>query len=262
MESEFSSSGKPDRYLGYPRHDFMLGDRVCTVVEPSQPAPGRHWVWRAEFLHSFPSFLVAMLRRGWWVGFVNVGNTFGCPAAMRCFDAFYREMTVTHGFHPRPVIEGMSRGGLYVYNWAARNPDKVGLIYGDNPVCDFKSWPGGKGKGPGSPPDWTALQACYGFSSEAEALAWPDNPVDNLGAIIKAGIPMAHVFGDADEIVPWEDNTGVLSERVRAQGGNITLFRKPGSRHHPHGPEDAEAFADWVQVHALDGERRAPCITA
>ena len=183
---------------------------------------------------------------------MNVGNTFGCPSAMARFDVFYKEMTEKYGFHKKPILEGLSRGGLYVYNWAAKNTDKVGLLYADNPVCDFKSWPGGKGKGPGSKGDWESLFKCYGFKSEEEALAWPHNPVDNLAPIIKAGIPIVHSYGDADEVVPWEENTKVIAERAEALGAKIQLYRKPGCGHHPHGPEDPVAFADWVLAHVLE----------
>ena len=183
---------------------------------------------------------------------MNVGNTFGCPAAMARFDVFYKQMTGIYGFHRRPVLEGLSRGALYVYNWAAKNTEHTGLIYADNPVCDFKSWPGGKGGAPGSAADWAALLNCYGFNSEEEALAWPFNPVDNMGPIVEAGIPMLHSYGDADEAVPWEENTKVLAERVAALGGNISLFCKPGCRHHPHGPENPAFFADWVIEHTLN----------
>jgi hypothetical protein len=235
-------------YRGYVRHDFQIGENAVIVVEPKEPAPGRRWVWRAEFFDAFPEFNLEMLGRGWWLGFMSVGNTFGCPSAMKRFDVFYQEMTETYGFHKRPVLEGLSRGGLYVYNWAAANVDKVGMVYADNPVCDFRSWPGGKRKETdrGQADNWQALLKCYGFASEAEALAWPGNPVDNVAPLVKAGIPLVHSFGDADEVVPWEDNTKVLAERVAALGGTIKLFRKPGCRHHPHGPEDPKAFADWV----------------
>ena len=182
---------------------------------------------------------------------MNVGNTFGCPSAMKRFDVFYQEMTVKYRFHRKPVLEGLSRGGLYVYNWAVDNTDKVGVVYGDNPVCDFKSWPGGKGKGPGSPVNWTDLMKCYGFKSEAEALAWGKNPVDNVAPLVKAGIPLVHVYGDADESVPWKENTKVLAERVEALGGTIKLYRKPGCKHHPHGPEDPKAFIKWVLENTL-----------
>ena len=221
-------------------------------MEPRNPAFGQRWVWRAEFFDAFPAFNLEMLERGWWLGFMNVGNTFGCPSAMARFDVFYRDMTEKYGFHQRPVLEGLSRGGLYVYNWVANHTGNVGLIYADNPVCDFKTWPGGKGKGPGSASDWAALLECYGFKSEEEALAWPWNLLDNLASIVKAGIPLVHCYGDADEVVLWEENTKIIAERVEALGGKMKLFCRPGCHHHPHGPEDPVAFADWVLEYTLD----------
>jgi sialidase-1 len=56
-----------------------------------------------------------------------------------------------HGFNQKVVLEGVSRGGLYVYRWAKNHPHTVACIYNDTPVCDFKSWPGGKRAGQGSP---------------------------------------------------------------------------------------------------------------
>jgi pimeloyl-ACP methyl ester carboxylesterase len=239
-------------YRGYARYDFQLGENPVIVVEPKHPVPGRRWVWRAEFFDAFPGLDLAMLERGWWLAFMNVGDTYGCPSAMRRFDAFYNEMTRRYAFHKKPVLEGLSRGGLYVYNWAADNTDKVGLILADNPVCDFKSWPGGKGKGPGSPGSWATLLKCYGFASDTEALAWKKNPVDNVGPVVKAGIPLVHLFGDADEVVPWEENTKIMAERVEALGGKIELIRKPGCKHHPHGPDDPAAVAEWILANTRD----------
>jgi hypothetical protein len=242
----------PDNsWRGFRRHDFLLGKNEVIIVRPEKEAPGRRWVWRAEFFDVFPAFDVAMLRCGWWLAFIRVGDTYGCPSAMRRFDAFYRELTGKYGFHPRPVLEGLSRGGLYVYNWAVRNTGRVGLVYADNAVCDFKSWPGGKGKGPGGAANWALLKQCYGFRNDAQALTWRGNPVDNAAPIVNAGIPLVHVFGDADETVPWDENTGVMAERVRALGGTIRLERKRGCRHHPHGPKRPAALADWVVRNAL-----------
>ncbi|OIO96031.1 MAG: hypothetical protein AUJ92_06895 [Armatimonadetes bacterium CG2_30_59_28] len=237
-------------YCGHSRHDFRFGENPVIVVEPGKPALGRRWVWRAEFFDAFPAFDVEMLGRGWYLAFISVGNTFGCPSAMRRFDAFYQEMTDKYLFHRQPVLEGLSRGGLYVYNWAAGNPESVGLIYADNPVCDIKSWPGGKGRGPGSPQDWVTLQECYGFQSEAEALAWNKNPVDQAGFFAQAGMPLVHCFGDADEVVPWEENTKAIADGVAAAGGEVKLIVKPGCGHHPHGPADPISFADWVIANA------------
>jgi pimeloyl-ACP methyl ester carboxylesterase len=251
-----ASFGYPDdtkvsQWQGFDLYEFKFGENAVKIAHPKIAAQGKRWVWKAVFFGAFPAFDKEMLERGWHVAHISVGNTFGCPSAMQRFDAFYAELTTKFGFHQRPVLEGLSRGGLYVYNWAANNTDKVGAVYADNAVCDFKSWPGGKGKGKGSPNDWNALFKCYNFASEAEALAWNKNPVDNVAPLVKAGIPLVHSFGDADDVVPWEENTKVLAERVQALGGKITLFRKPGMNHHPHGPLDPKTFADWVLGNAL-----------
>jgi len=74
----------------------------------------------------------ALLKLGWHVVYMACPNTFGSPDTMERWSQLYDELTRNHGFSARPVLLGMSRGGLYVYNWAAAHPDKVGLIYGDS----------------------------------------------------------------------------------------------------------------------------------
>jgi len=139
---------------------------------------------------------------------------------------------------------------LYCYNWAIANPDKVACIYGDAPVCDFKSWPGGQGNGPGSDRDWALVLKTYHFPDDAAALAYRGNPVDNLKPLAEAGVPLLHVFGDADEVVPWEENTGLIAERYEKLGGSITLIRKPGVGHHPHGLDDSTPIIEFIAKHA------------
>lgn len=242
---------KTDSYHGFVRHHLEIDGCACYLVEPRQPAAGRPWIWKAEFFDAFPAFELAMLRQGFHLAYITVGNTFGCPSAMKHWDVFYQQMTRRHGLARRPVLLGLSRGGLYIYNWAAAHPDQVACLYGDNPVCDFKSWPGGKGKGPGSPADWQLLMQVYRFRSEAEALAYDRNPVDNLKPLAAAGIPLLHVCGDADEVVPYEENTVVLRERYEKLGGRIQVIVKPGQKHHPHGLEDPSAAVQFVLDHTV-----------
>jgi len=78
--------------------------------------------------------------------------------------------------------------------------------------CDFKSWPGGKGKGKGSPRDWKLVIEQYGFANEQEAMDYKGNPIDSLEPLAKAGVPLLHVYGDADDVVPSDENTGIVAE--------------------------------------------------
>jgi pimeloyl-ACP methyl ester carboxylesterase len=238
--------GATSDYHGFARHDFTVDGRAAIVVAPREAAPGRPWIWRAEFFDHRPEIDLALLARGFHLVYIDVGNTFGCPDALAHWDVLYELLTTRHGLSRKPVLEGLSRGGLYVYNWAARHPRQVSGIIGDNPVCDFRSWPGGKGKGPGSAGDWQKLQRDYHFASEAEALAYRGNPVDNLQPLADAKVPLFHLAADADEVVPYEENTVVLVERYRRLGGDITVIVKHGGKHHPHGLDDPTPAVEWV----------------
>lgn len=238
--------GTAGDYHGYARYDLTVDQCPSIVVAPKAALPGRPWIWRAEFFDAFPQVDLALLAKGFHLAYMNVGNTFGCPSAMAHFDRFYETLTGQYGLAAKPVLEGLSRGGLYVYAWGAAHPDRVLCILGDNPVCDFKSWPGGKGKGPGSPGDWSKLIADYGFASEQEALAYTRNPIDNLAALAEHKVPLIHLCGDADEVVPYAENTVILKERYQKLGGPITVIVKPGLGHHPHGLEDPTPVVDFI----------------
>jgi len=229
------------------KHEFEVAGRPVTVLCPPTPREGRYWAWKGEFLDAFPGTEIALLDKGFYIAYMSYPDHFGAPVVVEAWDEFYRVLTQDHGFAPKVALIGLSRGGLYCYTWAAANPEKVACLYGDAPVCDMRSWPGGRGNGPGSPEEWRKAIAAYGFSSEEEMLAYDKNPVDNLAPLADAGIPILHVYGEADEVVPWEENTGVVAERYRALGGDIQLIGKPGCKHHPHGLEDPAPVVEFIE---------------
>lgn len=247
-------SGKISQWRGFVRHDFELAGTPAIVVVPEKTAEGNPWIWRTEFFDHRPEIDLELVKRGFHLVHLKVGNTFGCPSAMDKFEQFHELLTKKHGLSQRCVLEGLSRGGLYAYNFAARRPDAVAAILGDNPVCDFKSWPGGKGKGPGSPSDWKKLISDYGFSSEQEALDWKKNPVDNLQPLASHGIPLLHICGDADEVVPYPENTMILFQRYQELGGKTRLIIKPGYKHHPHGLDHPEPAVEWIVQQVENGK--------
>ena len=240
-------------FHGFTRHDFQVDGRKCILVEPKSPAPERPWIWRARFFGHEPQADIALLERGFHVAYCDVGGLFGNQAAIGHWNAFYAEMTEKRQLSKRVALEGMSRGGLIIYRWAAENPEKVACIYADAPVCDFKSWPGGKGEGQGSPKAWEQCLAAYGLSEE-EALKFAENPVDRLEPLAKAGIPLLHIVGDADVVVPVAENTAILEKRYRKLGGEIEVIHKPGVGHHPHSLKDPAPIVEFVLKHLLAPE--------
>jgi pimeloyl-ACP methyl ester carboxylesterase len=243
-------AGRHSIWEGYDCVRFVCDGRPATVVEPARAAAGQPWLWRGEFFGAFATVDKALLAKGWHVAYLACPDTFGSPETMRHWAAFYSQLTLQNGLSKRPVLLGMSRGGLYVYRWAAENPDAVGLIYGDAPVCDVKSWPGGKGKGKGSPRDWLLFEKVYGLTEE-QAVRWAGNPIDLLQPIAMAHVPIIHVVGTADDAVPVAENTDVLRQRYEALGGHIEVIAKPGVGHHPHSLADPTPIVDFILKYRL-----------
>ncbi len=132
--------GKLSEWFGFARYDFEVGGHAALVVAPKQAAPGRPWVWHGEFFGHKPNPDLALLGRGFHVVYLSVPDLLGCPEAVRHWDTLYRVLTERYGFAAKPALVGLSRGGLYCYNWAIAHPDQTACVYGDAPVCDFKSW--------------------------------------------------------------------------------------------------------------------------
>jgi len=45
----------------------------------------------------------------------------GAPAQIEMWNALYRDMTGTYKLSPKPALMGLSRQGLAIARWAARN---------------------------------------------------------------------------------------------------------------------------------------------
>ena len=135
-------------------------------------------------------------------------------------------------------------------NYAAAHPDHAAALYLDAPVLDIRSWPGGKGKGPGNAECWQQCLAIYGLSEET-ARDFHANPIDHAAMLAKAGIPVISVCGDADEAVPLEENMKIFEARYRIAGGKIEVILKPGGKHHPHSLKDPKPIVDFLLQNAF-----------
>ena len=244
--------GKQSKWNGFSRYDFEVDGKPVLVVVPDKAVAEKPWVWHGEFFGHKPEPDIELLKRGFHVVYMQIPNLFGSPQALKHWDAFYKLLTEEHGFAPRAAFVGVSRGGLYCYNWASANPDKVACIFGDAPVCDLHSWPAGAGKGTGNPDELKRILEVYDAANADELYARALNPIDRLEPLAKANIPLLHVYGDADMGVPWEENTGIVADRYRKLGGQITLIAKPGVGH-VHGLDDPTPIIEFIEKHSLAG---------
>lgn len=238
-------AGDTSSYYGYACIRFMFEGREARIVRPKRSARGRPWLWRARFWGHEPQTEIALLERGFHIVYCDVAELFGNDQAVGIWNRYYALM-VHAGMSEQAALEGFSRGGVYMYRWAVANPRRVLCIYADAPVLDFKSWPGGKGKGHGNPELWKQFQEDFGLASEQEAMAFSGNPIDMARQIAAGGYPMLHVCGDADETVPADENTNPFEKRILESGGNITVIHKPGIGHHPHSLPNPQPIVDFI----------------
>lgn len=243
---DFSSyQPQEDSWLGCKRYKFKFDNCNCWVTAPKTPLPGNHWAWWMIFPEAFADRTgeQSLLNHGYYVAYMDVGNTFGAPSALVHLSAFYQAIT-GKGLRPKPVLVGLSRGGVIAYNWAAQNPEKVSVIYGDAPLCSFSSRPTkGADQYRGI---WASILTAYGFKNDEEAFASPTQPIKELAPIAQAHIPIIHVVGDADSTVPVAQNTALVEQEYQKLGGKITVIHKPGIEHHPHGLDDPTPLVNFI----------------
>ncbi len=242
------------RWNGFRQSRFQVDGQSAYIVAPPKPLDGNPWVWRARFPGYHAEMDVELVKRGFHIGYVDVSGLFGSPAAMRIGENFYKVAVDQWGLSPQPAMEGVSRGGLFVYNWAALYPNRVSCIYCDTPVLDFKSWPGGKGTGLGSEGTWKQCLDVYGLTAD-EALVYRLNPVDRAMEIAASKIPILHIVSENDQVVPPAENTYLLQARLIEHGHDLAVISvaegtEKSNGHHFQHPQPARVV-EFVALHAV-----------
>jgi lysophospholipase L1-like esterase/pimeloyl-ACP methyl ester carboxylesterase len=231
-----------DNFHGYPRLDFRLETgESCVLVSPHMVAEGRPWIWRARFFGHHPELDLALLERGFHLVYCDVAGLLGAPSAVERWQRAYRFFRGPIGLGENLILEGLSRGGLPVLNFAIQYPKQVSALVLDNGVCDFRSWPGGR-NGKRSDSDWASVLSAYKLT---EQQAWQDgnSPLERLKVLADAKIPIHALIGTTDEVVPPAENGLKLAQLYTELDGAITLWLKPGKGHHPHGLDPVAPLA-------------------
>ena len=222
-----AGSKTPEKVLPVDADVFLLDGNIGFVSKVDRrgegPAP---WVWYAPTLDGLPGteeqwMFQKFQQAGISVAGIDVGESFGSPEGRALYSGFYNTVTEQRGLSGRPCLLARSRGGLMLYNWAAENPECVAGIAGIYPVGNLLSYPG-----------LEKASEAYGLSeSELERDIQMHNPVDRLAPLAKARVPIYHIHGDCDTLVPLEENSGLLAERYRKLGGEMVLREVKGQGH-------------------------------
>jgi dipeptidyl aminopeptidase/acylaminoacyl peptidase len=221
---------KPVKDLILPGESFLVEDHPAFVLLPpgekrSKPQP---WVMYAPTLPGLPDehekwMHEQFLAAGVAVAGIDIGEAYGSPKGQELFTALYSELIEKRGYAKKPCLLGRSRGGLWVTSWACANPDKVAGIAGIYPVFDFRTYPGIANAAP-----------AYGLKpAELEAKLAEYNPIERVGVLAKAKVPVYLIHGDEDKVVPLKENSAEFVARYKAAGAEdlVTLNVAEGQGH-------------------------------
>lgn len=249
----YGQDRKDNVFTEYRIEEFSFQGRDAKIVFPKMKDELGLWIWRARFWGHEPQVDKALLERGFHLAYVDIAGLFGNQEAVELWNDYYDFLISKYSLNPKVVLEGLSRGGLIIYNWASQNTDKVACIYADAPVCDIKSWPGGVFDGLGSKKEWEACLKAYNLDRES-VLDFKGIPIHTCVNVAKAKIPVIHVYGDNDKVVPHLENTTLLAKNFKDAGGEIELISKKGIGHHPHSLEDPTPMVDFILKHTFNKE--------
>jgi dipeptidyl aminopeptidase/acylaminoacyl peptidase len=214
---------------GSVRTDFDVAGRRGFVIAPGKPSANgsRTWLWYAPTLIGrYPNarhewLFSRLLAAGFCIAGMDVGESWGNPEGRRIYTEFYKTVVSKFGLSPKACLMPQSRGGLMLYNWAAEHPEWVECVGGIYPVCDVIGF---------SISD--RVLAAYGMTEpEMRAHAGEHNPVARLAGLAERKVPILHLHGDADKVVPLESNSAELARRYAALGGKAEIVVVNGKGH-------------------------------
>ena len=217
---------------------FTFNGYEATVITPDKP--NGEWVWKTEFLYAFDKSERDLLDLGYTRVCYHISDKYGSYKAVRLMRKFYSFVIKKFNLNEKCHLFGFSRGGLYAFNFALTYPDLVKSVYLDAPVLDMRSWP------PKDSKERQEVYEEYDLTPET-ILNFKGHPVNNFEEYFSLGLNTLLVAGDADEIVPLEENGQKMIDYCAKNGIKLPCVIKNGCKHHPHSLEDTKIIIDFVK---------------
>jgi hypothetical protein len=247
-----SATGQPvvtpgSKTLPLPGESFQLDGHDAFVILPVDAKTDIPWIWYAPTLRGLPAtsevwMFERFLAKGVAIAGIDVGESYGSPKGTDLYSAFYDHLVKKRQFREKPCLLARSRGGLMLYSWAVEHPQSVGGVAGIYPVCNIASYPG-----------LARAAGAYGLTTEQLKAELPKhNPIDRLKPLAQAGVPVFHIHGDSDKVVPLEANSAELAKRYREFDGLADIEVVEGQGHNMwEGWFKSQKLTDFAIARAL-----------
>ena len=168
-----------DRYDGPTSGRFKMGG--MSIIVPKTVAPGKPcWVFTGDhYREGCDRRAGGLLAKGYHI---LILSPLGSGMTQKQWNDAYK-LLVDHGFSNKPVLKGTGPKGGEAYAWAIANPGKVSCIYARNPLMH-------------------------------SLMAGKEQPIDNLAALAKAGVPVLHDCGALSGSPGLDNQTRVIRRNV------------------------------------------------
>lgn len=225
---------------------FTFAEREAVIIYPDREPIGR-MLLKTEYLDAFPNFDIEMLKRGYYLINLSHRSRWAPDEETDIMADFVRYCAKELNVSERCVLEGMSCGGLQAAMLAERYPELVSVMYLDAPVLNILSMAGlGERRSENNDKLWREIVATYGVN-RSTIVNFRKSPIDHMEPLIQHNIPVIMLYGNADNIVVYEENGKVLEEYYKEHGGVMKVIAKSMCEHHPHGLEDATPIIDFIE---------------
>ena len=218
------------QYGGF-RLDFEFAGRKAFLVQPPREPldNSKPWVFYAPTVsgqqpdgrHDW--LFTQLVDQGFAIAGIDVGGPSGAPHAGEAFSSFREMLIAKYRLSRKPCLLAADWGALFLYDWASRHASQVRCIAGIRPLVNLES----------DPRIASELAQAYQLSAaEFRKRIAQHNPIDQLGTLADHSVPILHLHGAGDTVVPAEPNSGEMARRYRALGGAIEVVSLTGE-----GPE-------------------------
>lgn len=221
---------------GFELVNVEIAGRDAIIVCPEKPC-GK-WALKTEYFDAFPAVQIELLKRGYYVAHIQNKTRWYVSEDTEARIALSEYMQKNYGVRKKCVIIGMSCGGMQGMYMGALYPEYVSCLYLDAPLVDLMCL--------GRIEDMLAeFEVDTGISRD-KLPEYRDYQLTFVEKLAEKKIPMVLVSGDADTIVPFDENGILLKEAYENAGGIIETYIKKGGGHHPHSLDDNAPIIDFI----------------
>ena len=214
---------------GFEYKDFEFEGRKATVVFPKKADAKKNWTLKMEYQYAFIEEELALLKKGFHLGFVKCTSRFAPKFDCDLRAGFVRHVAKTYHLSEKCVPVGMSCGGAQAVRFAGFYPELVSCMYIDAPVLNYCDFPA-KLRTPDLFEDiWQdEFLPVYPGMTRAKLLTFDQHPICMADTLLEHKIPIIMVWGIQDQTVYYNEN-GLLLEKAYEGTGlmQVIAMRSP-----------------------------------